>query len=94
MAESVFDIGDRVKLTGTFTNAAGVLTNPTVVTCKVRTPSGTVTSHLDAANPSAGVFTKEIEVTEAGMWRFRFEGTGAVKAAEEGFFDVEESVFA
>lgn len=90
---STFDIGDRVRLIGKFTNLAGTATDPTSVTCKVRDPSGKITSYSDAVKDVVGTWYKEIDIEEAGKWTFRFEGTGAVKAAEEMFFKVERSLF-
>lgn len=87
-----FDIGTLVQLTGTFKNAAGALTDPTAVTCTVQDPAGAVTT--PAANrASAGVWTANVDLTSAvaGTWWFRFAGTGAVQATEEGWFYVEAS---
>lgn len=95
MPETAFDIGDRVELRGAFTNQASAPTNPTAVTCKVRTPSGVVTTYTggDLTNPEVGVFTRLIDITESGAWWYRFSGTGAVIAAEETSFDVTRSQF-
>lgn len=59
MADTAYDIGDRVEFTGTFTNAAGALANPTTVVFKVRRPSGTIVT-VAATNPSVGVFKAQV----------------------------------
>lgn len=87
-----FDIGTLVTLTGTFKNSAGAPTNPTAVTCTVQDPAGTVTTPT-ATNAGTGIYTANVDLTGgvAGMWWFRFAGTGTIQAAEEGWFFVEAS---
>lgn len=81
------DIGDVVKLTGTFKNASGTLTDPDTVTLTVLEPDGT-TSTPTASSSSTGIWTANVTIDQSGTWRYRFEGTGAVVTAEEGAFDV------
>lgn len=93
----MYDIGDTVRITGTFT-VAGVATDPTTIKAKVRLPSGAVTTYTyptDAAlvKDSTGVYHLDIPITTAGLYAYRWEGTGAAKAAEEATFDVEASRF-
>lgn len=85
-----YDIGDQVTVQATFRNTAGTKTNPTDTTLKYKDPSGNVTTVNNASlsTPSTGVKTYDIAVDEAGQWWYRFAGTGAVVAAEEGTFDV------
>jgi hypothetical protein len=87
-----YDVGDLIQLTGTFKNASGVLTDPTTVTCTVRDPAGTVTTPT-ATRASVGVWNATVDLTGAvaGVWWYRFAGTGAVQAAEESTFYVEAS---
>lgn len=87
-----FDSGTLITLTGTFKNSAGTLTDPTAVTCTVQDPAGAVTTPT-ASKSSVGVWTANVDLTGgvAGMWWFRFAGTGTVQASEEGWFYVEVS---
>lgn len=81
------DIGDVAVLTGTFTDPeTGDPADPNTVTCTVRKPDGdTATS---PASGDAGEYTAEVDVDQAGTWRYAFDGTGGVKASGEGVFEV------
>lgn len=91
-------VNQQIRLTGTFTNAAGVLTDPTVVTVKVQDAEGTEITYADAIKDSTGVWHKDITITKpasggGGTWYYRFEGTGALIAAGESSFAVQQTVF-
>lgn len=92
-----FDKGDLVRITATFRNAADALTDPTSVTFRHQSPSGTTTSKTFAAGEvtrdSLGVFYYEWVPDASGMWSWRFEGTGAVAQVDEGEFMVLLSDF-
>jgi len=81
------DIGDLVTLTITFIDDAGDPRDPTTVVCTVQAPDGTLTTP-SVANPSVGTYVAETEPAASGVWRYKFTGTGAWVAAEEGSFDV------
>ena len=89
------NVGDRVRLKGVFANLDGAAANPTTVTVKVRKPSGTVTSYTGGSltNPTPGEWRCEVDCDIAGSWAFRFEGVGALVAAEESVFDVRTTGF-
>lgn len=93
---NAYDIGDVATLASAFT-VSGTPTDPTTITLKVKTPAGVETTYTYAAaeltRASAGVFTRDQDCTEAGVWTYRFVGTGAVKAAGERTFNVRRSVF-
>lgn len=86
----VYDIGDEVTMQATFRNEDGDLTTPTATTLRYMDPSGNVTVVNNAALTSGGTGIKKYAITvdEEGDWFFRFTGTGAVTAAEEGRFKV------
>ena len=93
-----YDIGDRIESTGTFRNAAKVLTNPTTARFKIRKPDGTETTLQfgvdgDVTNPSTGVFKCPVTFDAAGSWYLRWVGTGAIVAAVEDEVVVEVSQF-
>jgi len=81
----------RVVTTPGFKDVAGALTDPTVVTLKWRVAGGTTTTWVyltdtQIVRDSVGVFHADIPVVAAGLHYFRWEGTGAVVAAEESTF--------
>ena len=83
-----YDIGDLVRLSATFTNTAGAVTDPTATTCSIRVPSGTVTTHTygvsaDLVRDSTGLFHLDYSPTVEGIHNYRFVGTGACQTAEE-----------
>lgn len=92
---NTYDIGTKVRLYGTFKDLDNVLTNPTAVTAKHKDPSGNITtvSGGSVTNVSPGVYYIDLTVDESGTWWYRFEGTGAVVAANEQAFVVEDSRF-
>ncbi len=83
-----YDIGDLVRLSATFTNTAGVVTDPTATTCAIKVPSGTVTTYtylvdVDLVRDSAGAFHLDYSPVAEGIHTYRFVGTGACQTAEE-----------
>ena len=90
---NTYDIGDVVRLTGTFT-VSGSATDPTTITLKVKPGGGTLLSYTYAAGEitksTTGVYYKDIPITAAGVWYYNWTSTGAVATAEEGFFFVRE----
>lgn len=94
-----YDIGDQPVATATFRDVDDVLTNPSTVVFKTRTPSGVETTYTspnaNITNPSVGVwkFTFPAAVTEAGNWVVRARGTAGLLAAEESTFIVRRSRF-
>ena len=94
-SEGPYDIKDAVELVGTFRNTSNALTDPTTVTVFIQKPDGTRISETTptVTHVSPGVYSYILTVDQAGIWRWRFEGTGTVQAADERTFEVKESVF-
>ena len=93
-----FDKGDLVRCTGTFTNSAGTVVDPTVVLFKVKSPAGTTTTYtygtdVEVVRDSAGVYHVDVDGNAAGQWYYRVYSTGTGQAAEEGRFSVDGSEF-
>jgi uncharacterized protein YfaS (alpha-2-macroglobulin family) len=93
-----YDVGDVVRCSGAFADSAGVAIDPTAVFCKVKTPSGVVTSYAygtDAQLVKAGVgsYYVDVEAATTGTYYYRFYSTGTGKTAGEGSFTVRRSVF-
>ena len=91
-----YDVGDGVRTTSLF-KVSGVLTDPTTVTIKIKSPDGTITTKTwaggDIVRTSLGVFTHTFTVTAAGSWWYRWEGAGAVIGAAERRLQVRTSEF-
>jgi hypothetical protein len=86
-----YDIGDQVRVTGTFT-VSGVATDPTAVTLVVNA-AGTSTTYTYGVGQTivkdgVGVYHADLAINTAGVWAFRWAGTGAATAAEEDKFVV------
>ena len=86
----------RVATTPGFTDAAGTLTDPTTVRLRWRVAGGAATTWVfgtDAhvVKDSVGLYHADISVVAPGLHYFRWEGTGAVTAAEESTFNVVTS---
>ena len=89
-----YEPGDRVRLSGEF-RVAGVLTNPTAVTVKVKKPSNTVDTYTggQVTADGTGLYHLDVTTSEHGTWAYRFEGTGAAESAGESAFTVKHSRF-
>lgn len=87
-----YDVGDTVRLKGTFTDTGGSFVDPTKVTMWVKAPSSTVlvaTSTGSVAHPSTGVYTLDVSIGSSGMWRYRVYSTGSIVTAEENTFIIQ-----
>lgn len=94
---NTYQVGSLVTLSAAF-DVAGVATNPTATTFRIREPSGTVTTYLygsdnELVRDSAGRFHVDWSATEAGEHRVHWQGTGAAQGAAFGAFMVEEAPF-
>jgi len=94
MAANQYDIGALVQITGTFQNIGGALTDPTQVAVRVVKPSGTAVSpDPTPTRASTGVYTATVSPAagEDGVWRYLWQGKGAVQAAGEREFIVRKA---
>ena len=94
MTYNSYDSGSAVILTGTFTDLNGVPHAPTNVRLWVQDPNGVETEYTNLMNNSVGVYSYTLIVMTAGVWHYRFEGDGAVKASGDAVFTVTSTVFA
>lgn len=85
-----FDIGSEVRLIGTFTDIAGALADPTTVLVRIKDPDGNITVE-NPVRQSIGVYYQDLIISLAGIWYYRFEGTGNVVAAGDSSFSVYNS---
>lgn len=100
-----YELGQSVRLTASFANAAGAATDPTTVTFQLglRTenppPDPTATSLVfgvsgSVVKDSVGRYHCDITPATAGVWTTRVVGTGTVAAAAVGAFRVKRNPFA
>lgn len=101
MSRVTYDIGDRVTITGTFTQS-GAAVDPVNVRAKycltVGETKGTTTTLVYPVGISkldVGIYSFQIPVTAAGRYSYRMDdaASDAVigNVATEGWFDVEAS---
>lgn len=92
---NIYDVGDEIRCTGTFTDADGTAQDPTAVMFAYKDPSGTTTTltyGTDAAliKSDTGVYYVDLDIDESGIWRYRFYSTGDGQAAGEDYFHARE----
>lgn len=92
-----YSVGDTARVDVRVRNSSGVLADPPSLIARVRDPQGNVSVFDYAAGApwartAAGVYTLDIDLDEAGIWKFRVETSGAnTKAAKEGRLTVTPS---
>lgn len=84
-------VGTQMSLKVTFTDSVGTLVNPTAVTGEIILPDQTTEEFETITNPSTGIFVQLFTPTQNGLHQYRFAGTGAVIAAQEGNFLAQTS---
>lgn len=96
---NTYDKGDLVRCTATFTNAAGAAVDPTTIVFRFKRPDGVVVSYTHGVDDElvkeeeTGIYHVDVDPAVHGEWDYRFEGTGAVKAAGELRFTIRRSEF-
>lgn len=96
-----YDVGDLVRLTVEFRNAAGTLTNPTTITFETRVHrDGVIDSYVYGTDVEVvkvggveGTYYFDLLLAESGAHAWRWQGQGACVAAEEGVVEVKRSRF-
>jgi hypothetical protein len=90
-----YEIGQLVRLTARFTNAADRAIDPDTVSCTVTTPSGSSSTSTYAGGAvkkdSVGHYHLDVSANADGDWRFRWFSTGSGQAASHGTFIVAPS---
>lgn len=90
-----YDKGDTVSMNALYFKKDGTLGDPTSAVLKIKDPSGLQTSHSPVRD-SVGTYHFDLvtDLTDqAGLWEYRFEGTGAITSAEEKQFWLRETQF-
>lgn len=85
-----YDVGDLVRMSSVFYDDDGNLADPSTITLKVKDIAGTVSTYVfgvaaEVVRDKLGHYHADIEIDGAGdgFWFFRWEGIGAIIAAEE-----------
>ena len=92
---NTYDVGDKARCTCTYTDNAGTVHDPAVVSLAYKDPSGNTTTLIygtdaELVKSSTGVYYADIDVDEAGTWRVRCYATGSGQSAGESYFIVRE----
>lgn len=87
----LFDIGDTAHIQITFADLNGVPTNPTTIVLTIQAPDNS-TSTPSPVNDGAGLYHYDLALALSGIYRFKWAGTGAINAVEEGEIAVKESI--
>jgi hypothetical protein len=88
-----YDVGDGVRFKCSFKDLDDAAADPTTVTALIKDPSGNVETlvyGVDAAviKSATGIYYVDRTIDEAGIWRHRWTGTGALTVAEESSVSV------
>ena len=80
--------GDGLRLQCTFT-ISGTKTDPTAISLKVQGPTASSPTEYTYAlsqitKGTTGVYYKDITFNVEGTWHYKWTGTGAVAAVDEG----------
>ena len=93
-----YDVGDSIRCSVEFKDTDDVLIDPTSISFKLKLPSGSIVTYVygtDAqlVKDSTGKYHVDVDISSAGIYYYRFIGTGAVKAAGESKFSIKTSNF-
>lgn len=89
-----YQIGSGATLACTFTNQAGAVADPGVVTFTLRQPDGTVTTYTygidsELTRTGVGIFTVDLVFTQSGRHRYRFAGSSSNASVGPGTLIVD-----
>lgn len=96
------DVGDTVRFSVEFRDASDQLADPSAVTFRWKLPDasgGTEASYVyvtdaELVKSATGQYYVDLAISDdPGTWKWRWVGTGALGAADEGFVIVQPSEF-
>ena len=97
-SQSVFSVGDSIRIEVDVTDLADAAADPTEVTLQVRDPDATTTTYTygggTVTKSTTGSYYYDLTVDTPGVYLFRWAATGAYVAAEAGSFTVVADPFA
>lgn len=96
---STYDVGDIVRVTGTFTDTGGVVGDPTTVHFLYDSPTSVAPTTATRTSTSTGlvggiyrlttgVYYYDVASTGNGLYETRFTSTGSLAASGESWFSV------
>lgn len=92
---NAYDVGDVIRLRGSFTNSAGTAVDPSSVTVQLRRVLDDPASYStlvygvnSVVKASVGEYYHDFTVSTDGEWRYRWNGLGDNAAAVEVAFKV------
>lgn len=96
MTISVFQVGDKARLSAAFTDAAGTAADPGGVQFKLKSPSGAVTTYVygtdaEVVKDSTGNYHVDWLIAAAGRHYYGFYGITSGQAVAEGEFRAQPS---
>lgn len=80
-------IGNQIRISVSFKDYNGTLSDPTSVVLKIKTPDGSQVSP-SVTKDSIGKYHCDYEPLKVGEYCYRFEATGSVVAASQDKFTV------
>lgn len=85
---SRYNVGDLARLLATVAASGAVPANPSMMTMVLVWPSGNASyvfgvAGASVANPSPGIFYKDVTITQVGTWAYGYQATGLIQASEE-----------
>lgn len=90
-----YDFGNAIVMSSAFTDSNNVPTDPTTVTLRIMDPSGveSIFTTPQLTHVGTGVFSLTFPCLKAGVWYYRFEGTGACVATQDNQFVITSTTF-
>lgn len=86
---TAYNVGDTVRLTFTvLTSTGGAVDTPVRLVIGNSTNDATAYPTSALAHPGTGSWRKDLHLTAAGRWSYRWESSGAVVQVDEGAFAV------
>lgn len=84
-----YNVGDTVRLTFTvLTSTGGAVDTPVRLTVGNSTNHAVAYTTASLTKVGVGQWRKDLHVTDAGRWSYRWQSSGAVVQADEGAFAV------
>ena len=95
---NTYDIGDVIRVTGTWTDTDGTAVDPGALTFSFKDPSDNSTTYTydtdaELVKDATGVYYVDVTIDEEGTWFYRFASTSSNVAAAEGYFFAAPSQF-
>lgn len=89
-----YTVGNVATVSVVFTDDTEAFADPTTVTLRVSRSTNTVLQYiylvdLELIKDSVGHYHVDLDLITAGLWCFRWIGTGAVQAAVQDYFWVD-----